>query len=110
MGRVFTPIGLDPRLMLFELLYNAIGVMMVIVVVSICLSWVAAAGNPQILYNPFLRKLNRWSAFITAPMRKLIKPVRAGMVFLDISSLLTLIALNLAQGAVIRLGYALAGM
>jgi len=107
---IFIPFSdYPPTMYLFVLLADVIAVCIVIVIIDAIVSWVSCMGGAGIKYYPMMRRVNKWATFLSAPVRRFLKPVRMGMGFVDFSPLVTAILLSFLQTGVMKLGISVTG-
>ena len=104
-GRLFlNPMAGGPLMIGFLIIYDALGFMVLCILVSIVVSWARALGASIPRYNKVLSFVDFVAEFSTAPIRRVLPSFRMGAMGFDFSPLIALVALWLLQSGVIQLG------
>jgi uncharacterized protein YggT (Ycf19 family) len=106
--RIFlNPFALGPLMTGFVIVYDALGFLVLCTLLNVVISWARAFGANVPRYNKVLMFVERVGEFATAPIRRLLPSPRMGQMCFDFSPLIALVALNIVQGLVLKLGHAL---
>jgi uncharacterized protein YggT (Ycf19 family) len=105
MYNLFIPLNYGPPMMIpFNVVYDLIGLCMLCVLINVAVSWVTTMGARVPLYNPIIRRIMNISGYLTAPIGRMVRPVRLGHALLDLSPFIVLVGLGLIQSLVFNIG------
>ena len=89
--------GIYPFDTLGGILANVVGILMLCILAEVVISWILASGGRVPLYNPIIKNVRKVAAFLTEPLRRVIRPLKLGNIYLDLSTWVAMIILGIGQ-------------
>jgi uncharacterized protein YggT (Ycf19 family) len=107
-GRLFIhPLFGGPMMVVFNLIYNVLGVMTLCVLIAAIVSWLRYSGVYTSRSNTVIQWIEKVSDFTCAPIRTVVRPARWGASLIDFSPLVTLVVLQVLQMGLLKLALGL---